>query len=84
MKNTVIASVLSTFALMTAPAIAGNSLLLETATEQVALKVAREVAEGGVYQHLSSTRWHVCLDRCGLPLQNIHKVAVSLYPLYLG
>lgn len=32
---------------MTVPAQAGNSLLLETATEQVALKVAREVAEGG-------------------------------------
>lgn len=47
MKNAFIVSILSLAALVAAPVQAGNSLLLETATEAVALKVAKEVAEGG-------------------------------------
>ncbi len=48
MKKTLIAAVATVFALSGASAtFAGNSLLLETATEAVALKVAKEVQQGG-------------------------------------
>lgn len=47
MKNAFVVTLLASSVLLGLPAQAGNSLLLETATEAVALKVAKEVSEGG-------------------------------------
>lgn len=62
MKKKLFAAIVTSFALITAgAAIAGNSLLLETATEGIALKVAKEVQQGG-YKLLSVAEMKKMID----------------------
>lgn len=62
MKKTLIAAVATVFALSGASAaFAGNSLLLETATEAIALKLANEVQQGG-YKLVSAAELKKMID----------------------
>jgi rhodanese-related sulfurtransferase len=62
LKKTLIAAVATVFALSGAStAFAGNSLLLETATEAIALKLANEVQQGG-YKLVSAAELKKMID----------------------